>query len=88
MTCKLEAPQCEQRNQIANVQAIGGWIKTAVNSARTLLEMLAQALFVRYLRDQPAPIEFIDEPGAHVTARFQRRAPYQKAGAGSSVVTA
>ena len=85
MPMQLKTSQRDERNEITDVQTVGGGVKTAIKGARASLEMLSQPCLVRDLRDQPARVEIIDEPHAHFTACSQRRAPYQKAADGSTL---
>ena len=65
MPAELETAQSEQRDQIADVQAVRRGIEAAVERARAGLQMLAKCLHIGNLRDQFPLIQFFDQRDAH-----------------------
>ena len=66
----LEAPQREQRDQVADVQAVGGGIEAAIKRAHPPGEMAAQPAFVGRLRHQPAGFQVIKQ---HRMAKAEKK---------------
>lgn len=59
MTGTLKPAQCQQRHQIADVQAVGCWVKSTVENDRPLLKPLEQSFPVGTVSQQPAPFQFL-----------------------------
>ena len=57
----LKPAQRNKGNQVAHVQAVSGWVKTAVKNGRTLVQAFGQRLGVGAVIDQSAPGQFVED---------------------------
>ena len=79
----LEAGHGQRLDEVSHVQAARGRVETAIQGDRTIGECLAQCVKVGRLREQAAPLEFVDDVG-HCSALCRRDGP-GRAGSALSV---
>src|SRR5262249_19576507 len=59
MTGTLKAPECQEREQTAGVEAVGSWIEPDVDRARSFGQMLMQFMRLGAIGNQTSPLEVL-----------------------------
>ena len=77
MAAKLIAAQRKQRHEIADVQAVRGWVEAGVNHPRACGEVLCEPIAIRDLGQQPPLVELVYQRAGHGIHPPNRGAPYQ-----------
>ena len=75
MACELEAPEQQQRHEIADVQALGRRVEADVERHRPALETLAQRVEIGVILNQPARQQVVDDGGGAHAAKCCKPAP-------------
>ena len=60
MSCQLETFENHERNQMAYMHAVAGWVNAAIDRDGLLSHQVIQALFICLLVYRTTPFEFIN----------------------------